>query len=80
MYHHFPAKEKILTSKRCINIESNANSVKVTTADGSVYNGDIVIGADGVHSTVRKSMWNLMEQKNPGSSKASKEGSSLSIF
>jgi 2-polyprenyl-6-methoxyphenol hydroxylase-like FAD-dependent oxidoreductase len=56
MYHNFPAKEKILTSKRCVDIESNADSVKVTTADGSVYTGDIVIGADGVHSTVRKSM------------------------
>lgn len=29
----------------------------VQTQDGCTYTADIVVGADGVHSTVRKKMW-----------------------
>jgi len=78
MYRHFPAKEKILTSQCCVEIESKSSGVKVITADRKVYEGDIVIGADGVHSTVRKSIWKLMEVKKPGSSKEHVRG--IEIF
>lgn len=32
------------------------NKVKVKTSDGFFYHGDVIIGADGVHSQVRQEM------------------------
>jgi FAD dependent monooxygenase len=61
MYNSHPNKSKLLSNKHVQSIEEDENGVKVTTKDGSVYEGDIVIGADGVWSTVRQSMWQIME-------------------
>ena len=47
---------KVLTNKQVTAIENLENSVRVSTADGSTYEGDMVIGADGVHSSVRTMM------------------------
>lgn len=42
------------------------DQVTVRTQDGSVYTGDIVVGADGVHSTVRQEMWRNALESNSG--------------
>jgi len=47
---------KVYTSKHVTAIENLENSVRVSTADGSTFEGNMVIGADGVHSTVRTLM------------------------
>ncbi|KXH41096.1 hypothetical protein CSIM01_03302 [Colletotrichum simmondsii] len=39
---------------------------KMVTHDGSVYSGDIVVGADGVHSTIRSEMWRLSQKSHSG--------------
>lgn len=57
---------KILTNKRATKIDVDENSVKATMADGTVYEGDILIGADGVHSAVRQQMWNIGDKMLPG--------------
>jgi hypothetical protein len=36
------------------------------TQDGSMYEGDIVVGADGIHSAVRDEMWRLGKEQSPG--------------
>ena len=38
---------------RCTGVESSPNSAKVHFADGSTVECDVVVGADGIHSTVR---------------------------
>ena len=38
-------------------IDQDQNSVSLTLADGSVAQGDILIGADGIHSTVRAQLF-----------------------
>ncbi|KAK0652659.1 hypothetical protein B0T16DRAFT_104230 [Cercophora newfieldiana] len=48
-------------NKRVAAIETSEHGVKVVCADGSAFEGSLVIGADGVHSTVRQ----LMEEKSP---------------
>jgi 2-polyprenyl-6-methoxyphenol hydroxylase-like FAD-dependent oxidoreductase len=62
MYEAQPDKSKLLPNKKLEKIEEDKDGVKVTTTDGSVYEGDIVVGADGVWSSVREHMWKEMEK------------------
>ncbi|KAJ5729120.1 uncharacterized protein N7483_003628 [Penicillium malachiteum] len=54
MYDQIEDKSKILVDKKVDVIQQTDSEVEVTTADGSVYRGDIIVGADGVHSRVRQ--------------------------
>ncbi|KAK2774510.1 FAD binding domain protein [Colletotrichum kahawae] len=57
LYSNLKHKERVLTSKRAVSVDIMNSSAQVTTKDGEVFSGDIVVGADGIHSTVRKEMW-----------------------
>lgn len=57
LYSNLKHKERVLTSKRAVSVDIMESSARVTTKDGQVFSGDIVVGADGIHSTVRKEMW-----------------------
>ncbi|KAF4996344.1 hypothetical protein FDECE_12488 [Fusarium decemcellulare] len=67
LYDRLPstAKENIHLGKKLAGIESSENGVTVSCADGSVYEGSLVIGADGVHSKTRKMMRKLALEDNP---------------
>ncbi|KAM5347650.1 hypothetical protein ACJ41O_007474 [Fusarium nematophilum] len=67
MYNRLPAeaKAKIHLGKSLADIESYENGVKVTCTDGSLYEGSVIIGADGVHSKTRHLMRRLALQANP---------------
>jgi 2-polyprenyl-6-methoxyphenol hydroxylase-like FAD-dependent oxidoreductase len=73
---HLPDKSKIHLSKRVVSVDHSESGVTVHCKDGSEYHGDIVVGADGVHSTIRGEMREHMEKLNPGS--AAKDMNSLS--
>ena len=45
--------QHITLGARCVAVEQNASTVTVRFADGREAIGDLVIGADGIHSTVR---------------------------
>ncbi|KAJ5099941.1 FAD binding domain-containing protein [Penicillium argentinense] len=70
MYNCLPpaAKEKVLTDKKLVDIKINPEGVRVTSADGSIFEGSIVIGADGVHSKTRQLMRKLALKASPGRS------------
>lgn len=53
LYDHIKNKDKVLTSKRVKSVEENDEGVTVTTEDGSVFKGDLAVGADGMHSALR---------------------------
>ncbi|KAH7195692.1 hypothetical protein DER44DRAFT_814375 [Fusarium oxysporum] len=59
-------KSKILTNKRVVRTELANGGVHAVTSDGTIIAGDILVGADGVHSTVRSEMWRLAGRLSPG--------------
>lgn len=62
LYENLPAeaRRKILTNKKVVSISTTATGIHVCCSDGSVVEGSIVIGADGVYSTVHQCMMALM--------------------
>jgi 2-polyprenyl-6-methoxyphenol hydroxylase-like FAD-dependent oxidoreductase len=66
LYDSITAKSKIHTSQRVVSVSLIHNGVKILTKDGSTFTGDILVGADGVHSTVRREMWRIAEMIQPG--------------
>jgi len=63
LHRTLPDKEtRILTNKAVAKIDCHADGVKVCCQDGTMVEGSIVIGCDGVHSTVRGFMRELALQ------------------
>lgn len=55
LYDNLPDREaRVLSSKALDTIETTSSGVRVTCRDGSVHEGSIVVGADGVGSAVRR--------------------------
>ncbi|KAJ5643353.1 uncharacterized protein N7484_005860 [Penicillium longicatenatum] len=54
-------QNRVHTSKKVVKVEHLPTKVLVHCDDQSVIEGDIVVGADGVRSTVRQQMWHHME-------------------
>ena len=57
---------KVLLNKRTSKIDHSADGVVVHCTDGSKYEGDVVVGADGVWSKVRQEMWRAAEKAELG--------------
>ncbi|KAG0054362.1 hypothetical protein BGZ83_011371 [Gryganskiella cystojenkinii] len=56
-YSHLP-KSKVHFNKKVVATEQTLGKVTIECEDGSTYDGDILVGADGSFSAVRKSMHN----------------------
>lgn len=52
--------------KRVTAIEESETGVRVTANGEEGFIGDMLVGADGVHSAVRKAMWHMGKQREPG--------------
>nr|Q9C447.1 RecName: Full=FAD-dependent monooxygenase paxM; AltName: Full=Paxilline synthesis protein M [Penicillium paxilli]AAK11530.1 PaxM [Penicillium paxilli] len=57
LYKGYPDPSKIRLGQRVTSIESLDDGVLITTTTGHVYRGDLLVGADGVHSIVRREIW-----------------------
>ncbi|KAH7393459.1 hypothetical protein BKA64DRAFT_577828 [Cadophora sp. MPI-SDFR-AT-0126] len=76
LYSNIKDKAKVLTSKRVTDVQVSDSGVLVTCKDGSSYDGDIVVGTDGIHSAVRGKMQDYIELSRPGA--AEKDRNSIS--
>ncbi|KAJ0307415.1 hypothetical protein COL5a_000270 [Colletotrichum fioriniae] len=66
LYDNLKNKDKVIPEKRVAKVELLKEGVCVHTKDGCVFEGDIVVGADGIHSTVREEMWRIGHEERPG--------------
>jgi salicylate hydroxylase len=48
--------ERIRFARRCVGLIESPNGARLRFADGGDYLADIVVGADGIHSVVRRSL------------------------
>jgi salicylate hydroxylase len=51
--------ESVELGRKCIGIDSAGEALRLTFADGHTEDADVVIGADGVHSIVRSSLFGV---------------------
>ncbi|KAJ5770266.1 FAD-dependent monooxygenase [Penicillium nucicola] len=59
-------KSKVYLNKKVVSIHTEDSVISVSTADGGKYYGDLVVGADGVHSITRSEMWRIANIQRPG--------------
>lgn len=62
LYDGIADKSNIHLNKAVTHVEQNDAGAKVHTEDGEVYEGDIVVGADGIHSKTLREMWRMMDE------------------
>lgn len=55
---------KLHFGKRVVSIVQGENGVLINTADGSSYDGDILVGADGCYSAVRQCIYEKLQKIN----------------
>ncbi|KAF9931071.1 hypothetical protein FBU30_010900 [Linnemannia zychae] len=55
--------EKILRGKRVLSFVQGEGGVQVKCADGSVYESDILVGADGAYSAVRQNLHERLKKE-----------------
>ncbi|KAJ4287846.1 hypothetical protein N0V88_007556 [Collariella sp. IMI 366227] len=72
LYKNLKDPSKVLVNKDLVDIKHSPDGITAICADGSTYQGDILIGADGVFSKTRAKMWELAEPDLPDLIKADK--------
>ncbi|KAI1106917.1 FAD binding domain protein [Jackrogersella minutella] len=66
LYDKLQHPERVLPNKRAVKIDHKGRGVEVTTKDGDKFFGTLVIGTDGIHSTVRSEMFRNGNELQPG--------------
>jgi 2-polyprenyl-6-methoxyphenol hydroxylase-like FAD-dependent oxidoreductase len=75
LYSHIEDKTKVHDHTAIVSYEEESDSrIVVTTSDGRSFQGDILIGADGVHSRVRALMSDRISPTNQALSREIAQG------
>ncbi|KAF5667327.1 FAD binding domain-containing protein [Fusarium heterosporum] len=67
LYERLTHKHRVLLNHKVDNVDLVDDGVEVTMANGQKLEGSILVGADGVHSAVRRHMFRLGQQLSPES-------------
>ncbi|KAF4943616.1 hypothetical protein FSARC_14879 [Fusarium sarcochroum] len=59
LYENLKRKDRVLLAKRVVRAEMDGDRACLHTEDGSSYEGGLVVGADGVHSIIRREICRL---------------------
>ncbi|KAB8202744.1 hypothetical protein BDV34DRAFT_236778 [Aspergillus parasiticus] len=73
LWNRLPCKSRVLTGKKVVEMRQSSTEATVQCLDGSTYTGDIVVGADGVHSIIYKEMCRQIETVQLESSLSSED-------
>ncbi|KAG0011460.1 hypothetical protein BGZ80_000672 [Entomortierella chlamydospora] len=76
---HVPA-ERIHFKKKVLSIARNKEGAMIRCSDGTTYHGDILVGADGANSSVRQSLYKLLQDKGQLPDSDTKGLSKCNIF
>ncbi|KAH6887442.1 FAD binding domain protein, partial [Thelonectria olida] len=66
LYDKIQHKDRIVLKSQVKKVDCSGSGVQVSTQDGHVYRGAMVVGADGIHSAVRKEMVRIAGGTKPG--------------
>jgi salicylate hydroxylase len=58
--------ERVHTGKLCLNVAASDGGAEASFEDGTCVTADLIIGADGVHSRVRRSIFNTEKARFSG--------------
>lgn len=61
LHNHIREKERLLVNKKVVRVDTYEDKVVVQTSTGDVFEAQVIVGADGVRSTVRDEMWRNAE-------------------
>ncbi|KAF9926501.1 hypothetical protein FBU30_003940 [Linnemannia zychae] len=62
IYRQIP-KDRIHLGTKILSTDQDDNSVRIQCKDGTEYKGDILVGADGAYSTVRRNMYAVFKKE-----------------
>lgn len=68
LYSAIQSKSKVCVDTTVSRIEQqpqDSGRVRVHTTEGNVYEADLVVGADGVHSAARAELWETANWMRP---------------
>ncbi|OAQ60322.1 FAD binding domain-containing protein [Pochonia chlamydosporia 170] len=64
LYEHLQHRDRVILGQRIVNAEQSGDKVFLHAESGRIFEADIAVGADGVHSMVRRAMAKMaMESK-----------------
>lgn len=62
MFNQLKDKSRVCLGKKVVAMEHLDGGIRVVCEDGGMFTGDLVIGADGIHSKTRKEMQKFAEE------------------
>ncbi|XEU99341.1 hypothetical protein FSHL1_004628 [Fusarium sambucinum] len=66
LYNNLKSKDSIHPGQAVKSVSEVDKGIEVITDKGKVFKGDVLVGADGIYSTVRKEMWRIGNEASPG--------------